>query len=592
MSKICFGEGDPLYERYHDEEWGRPVRDERGLYEKLCLEAFQSGLAWITILRKRDAFRAAFADFDPERWRASASATSTGCSNDAGIVRNRLKIEAAIANAKATVALRDGRGPLPELIWAHAPARRPRRRGRGPTSQALTPESTALAKELKRNGFRFVGPTTAYALMQACGLVNDHLAGCRVRADVEREPEGHEDDRASAPCVRRPAARGRAGEDAPRGRAPAARDPDAGPAARGCLPCARGWRGSTIPRTSTAIERPAVRRDVGQPRHDPHRCGPRTSHVAAVALTAPTQRPGSPGGSTGRLRQRHRAQAIKAIGRALADDGPLTRESSSSAPACRGPAVRPPRVRRLLRGRRSSAARSSAASTRTSAPRTGSARRRSASTATRRSPSSRAATWPLRPGDRGRPRLLERAAQARRARRPGLDRPRADPARRRARGPEEAPRRTGARAGEAPAALGQLPPRLEGPRLPDRPAAHAQHLRQRDDRAGRVARRDARRALDRAERPRADRAVRRPGDRLRHGGEIRGAVHRTPVESRHAGHRRCGRSHHRASWARPRWPSRTWSSTSRWPGVQDQRPAHGRPGRQHLGGARQTPSAG
>jgi DNA-3-methyladenine glycosylase I len=186
VSNICFGEGDALYERYHDEEWGRPVRDERRLYEKLCLEAFQSGLAWITILRKRDGFRAAFADFDPEAVARFGKRDVNRLLSDTGIVRNRLKIDAAIANAKATVDLRDGPRALPELIWDHAP----RGRRRAPRSWAdvdpLTPESTALAKELKRHGFRFVGPTTAYALMQACGLVNDHLAGCRVRADVER----------------------------------------------------------------------------------------------------------------------------------------------------------------------------------------------------------------------------------------------------------------------------------------------------------------------------------------------------------------------------------------------------------------------
>jgi DNA-3-methyladenine glycosylase I len=184
---ICFGAGDPLYERYHDEEWGRPVRDERGLFEKLCLEAFQSGLAWITILRKRDAFRAAFAGFDPERVAGFGKRDVARLLGDAGIVRNRLKIEAAIANAQATVALREGTQPLAELIWAHAPpGRRAAPRGWSDVVP-LTPESTALSKALKRHGFRFVGPTTAYALMQACGLVNDHLAGCRVRADVERE---------------------------------------------------------------------------------------------------------------------------------------------------------------------------------------------------------------------------------------------------------------------------------------------------------------------------------------------------------------------------------------------------------------------
>jgi DNA-3-methyladenine glycosylase I len=182
---ICFGEGDPLYERYHDEEWGRPVRDERGLYEKLCLEAFQSGLAWITILRKRDGFRAAFADFDPEKVARFGRRDVARLLQDTGIVRNRLKIDAAIANAQATVDLRDGPLPLPELIWAHAPARRRKAPRSWNDVEALTPESTALAKELKRHGFRFVGPTTAYALMQACGLVNDHLAGCRVRMIVE-----------------------------------------------------------------------------------------------------------------------------------------------------------------------------------------------------------------------------------------------------------------------------------------------------------------------------------------------------------------------------------------------------------------------
>jgi DNA-3-methyladenine glycosylase I len=184
---ICFGAGDPLYERYHDEEWGRPVRDERGLYEKLCLEAFQSGLAWITILRKREAFRAAFADFEPDLVARFGTREVARLLADSGIVRNRLKVEAAIANAKATVKLREGPKPLPELIWDHAPTGRPKVPRSWNDVAPLTPESTALAKELKRQGFRFVGPTTAYALMQACGLVNDHLAGCRVRADVERE---------------------------------------------------------------------------------------------------------------------------------------------------------------------------------------------------------------------------------------------------------------------------------------------------------------------------------------------------------------------------------------------------------------------
>jgi DNA-3-methyladenine glycosylase I len=183
---ICFGAGDPLYERYHTEEWGRLVRDERGLYEKLCLEAFQCGMAWITILRKRDAFRAAFADFEPEQVARFGKRDVARLLSDTGIVRNRLKIEAAIANAKATVDLRDGAKPLPELIWDHAPTGRTKAPRSWDDVASLTPESTALSRELKRHGFRFVGPTTVYALMQACGLVNDHLAGCSVRADVER----------------------------------------------------------------------------------------------------------------------------------------------------------------------------------------------------------------------------------------------------------------------------------------------------------------------------------------------------------------------------------------------------------------------
>jgi DNA-3-methyladenine glycosylase I len=175
----------PEYVRYHDEEWGRPVRDDRGLFERLSLEAFQSGLSWLTILRKREAFRTAFARFDPERVAAFGDEDVIRLLADAGIVRNRAKIEATIANARATVALADGGDGLGDLIWSF----RPRGRRRAPRAMAelaaTTPESVALARELKRRGFRFVGPTTAYALMQACGLVNDHLAGCCVRSAVE-----------------------------------------------------------------------------------------------------------------------------------------------------------------------------------------------------------------------------------------------------------------------------------------------------------------------------------------------------------------------------------------------------------------------
>jgi DNA-3-methyladenine glycosylase I len=183
----CFGSADPLYLAYHDEEWGRPVRDERGIYERLCLEGFQSGLSWLTILRKRAAFRQAFADFDPETVAAFGAGDVERLLADAGIVRHRGKIEAAIANAGVTLALRASGTPLHALFWAHAPAvpaAPPRAPGDWPAS---SPESALLAARLRREGFRFVGPTTVYAAMQACGLVNDHLAGCPVRAEVERE---------------------------------------------------------------------------------------------------------------------------------------------------------------------------------------------------------------------------------------------------------------------------------------------------------------------------------------------------------------------------------------------------------------------
>ena len=174
----CYWAGSaPEYIAYHDDEWGRPVRTDQGLYERMTLEAFQSGLAWITILRKRENFRAAFAGFEIEAVAAFGEDDVARLMADAGIVRNRLKIEAAIANARAAVDV-----PLAELIWSFAPdPRPPRPRDRG-DGQATTPESKALAKRLKRDGFRFVGPTTAYALMQACGLVDDHFKGCHVPA--------------------------------------------------------------------------------------------------------------------------------------------------------------------------------------------------------------------------------------------------------------------------------------------------------------------------------------------------------------------------------------------------------------------------
>jgi DNA-3-methyladenine glycosylase I len=178
----CWETSDPLYQEYHDREWGRPVTDERGLYERLCLEGFQSGLSWLTILRKRESFRAAFAGFDPDAVARFGERDVERLLHDAGIVRHRGKIEAAIANARATLALREAGTPLHEVVWAHRAAPRP-----APTDWvATTPESVALSKALKKAGFRFVGPTTVYATMQACGVVNDHLATCFVRAEVER----------------------------------------------------------------------------------------------------------------------------------------------------------------------------------------------------------------------------------------------------------------------------------------------------------------------------------------------------------------------------------------------------------------------
>jgi DNA-3-methyladenine glycosylase I len=178
-----------LYRDYHDHEWGRPVRDEARLLEKLVLEGFQSGLSWETILRKREAFRAAFAGFDAATVARFDERDVERLLADAAIVRNRAKIEAAITNAQATEALHAEGGTLAELIWAH------RRGGDGPPPATLhempaqTDASRALARELKRRGFRFVGPTTLYALMQACGVVNDHVADCWVRQEVERERE-------------------------------------------------------------------------------------------------------------------------------------------------------------------------------------------------------------------------------------------------------------------------------------------------------------------------------------------------------------------------------------------------------------------
>jgi DNA-3-methyladenine glycosylase I len=175
--------GAPEYVEYHDLTWGRPLHDDRGLFEMLVLESFQSGLSWLTILRKREAFRRAFDDWDVERIAAYGEREVERLLGDPGIVRHRGKIEATIANAAATRALAAQGKTLDALLWSFAPA--PAAAGEPAASiddlPASTPESAAMAKELRRLGFRFVGPTTAYSLMQATGMVNDHLAGCEFR---------------------------------------------------------------------------------------------------------------------------------------------------------------------------------------------------------------------------------------------------------------------------------------------------------------------------------------------------------------------------------------------------------------------------
>jgi DNA-3-methyladenine glycosylase I len=177
LARCGWAGGTADYLAYHDVEWGRAVRTDDGLFERLTLEAFQSGLSWLTILRKRPAFRTAFDDFAIAKVAGYGDADVARLLADAGIVRNRAKIDAAIANARAALDLPDG---LAALLWSFAPAPRRRRPESFAEVPSSTPESTAMAKELRRRGFRFVGPTTAYALMQATGMVDDHLAGCHV----------------------------------------------------------------------------------------------------------------------------------------------------------------------------------------------------------------------------------------------------------------------------------------------------------------------------------------------------------------------------------------------------------------------------
>ena len=181
LTRCAWGASTPDYTTYHDIEWGRAVHGESALYERFTLEAFQSGLSWLTILRKREAFRAAFAQFDADVVARYGARERRRLMADTGIVRNGAKIDAAITNAGAVLRLRES-GGLDHLVWSHAPTRRRRAPRSFADVVATTPESIALSKALKRNGFVFVGPTTAYAAMQACGLVNDHLAGCHARS--------------------------------------------------------------------------------------------------------------------------------------------------------------------------------------------------------------------------------------------------------------------------------------------------------------------------------------------------------------------------------------------------------------------------
>jgi DNA-3-methyladenine glycosylase I len=183
-ARCAWADSAPEYVIYHDEEWGTPLRGDDALFERLCLEAFQSGLSWITILRKRPAFRSAFAGFAIDAVAAFGADDEARLMADAGIVRNRAKISAAVRNARAAQGLPEG---LSELLWSFAPGDGRPRPATLADVPATSPESVAMAKELKRRGFVFVGPTTAYALMQATGMVDDHVADC-FRAHPRSEP--------------------------------------------------------------------------------------------------------------------------------------------------------------------------------------------------------------------------------------------------------------------------------------------------------------------------------------------------------------------------------------------------------------------
>ena len=189
MTRCWWPGEDELYIRYHDHEWGRPVTDDRRLFEKICLEGFQSGLSWITILRKRENFRTAFKDFDPAIVAKFGARDVQRLLKDAGIVRHRGKIESTINNAKRALELIDERGSLAAYFWSWEPdaKTRPKKLTREALMKMSTTEqSAALSKDLKKRGWTFVGPTTCNAFMQAMGLVNDHIDGCYVRLEIER----------------------------------------------------------------------------------------------------------------------------------------------------------------------------------------------------------------------------------------------------------------------------------------------------------------------------------------------------------------------------------------------------------------------
>jgi DNA-3-methyladenine glycosylase I len=190
VARCWWGGGDPLYRGYHDREWGRPVADDQRLFEKLCLEGFQSGLSWLTILRKRENFRRAFEGFDIDVVARFDAGSIDRLLGDAGIVRNRAKIEATVNNARRCVELRDEFGSFAAYVWGYEPdpgSRPPVLDYAALTGLGYTRESKAMSKDLRRRGWSFVGPTTAYAFMQAMGLVNDHLDRCDLRAVVEAE---------------------------------------------------------------------------------------------------------------------------------------------------------------------------------------------------------------------------------------------------------------------------------------------------------------------------------------------------------------------------------------------------------------------